>query len=102
MAISQYNEERSMEQNTINTNTNTNTKAQNQIRKLEKEKEEKEEEINKLEKEYLEKIAKLLIMTQIHCEIKTDIYNKFDAMGITSHLEEVKQEGDQSFSQIHN
>ena len=100
MAISQYNEERSMEQNSINKSINTKTK--DRIKELEKEKDKKEEEINRLEKEYLEKIAKLLIMTQIHCEIKTDIYNKFDAMGITSHLEEVKQEGDQSFSQIHN
>ena len=55
-----------------------------------------------MEKDYLSKIARLLIMTQIHCEIKTDIYNKFDTMGITSHLEEVKQNGgDQSFSQYH-
>ena len=61
-----------------------------------------DKEIEELEKAYLKKIARLLVMTQIHCEIKTDIYNKFDAMGITSHLEEVKQEGDQSFSQIHN
>ena len=98
MAISQYNEERSMEQNSINKSINTKTK--DRIKELEKEKDKKEEEINRLEKEYLEKIAKLLIMTQIHCEIKTDIYNKFDAMGITSHLEEVKQDGgDQSFSQ---
>jgi hypothetical protein len=100
LANSKYNEEASMEQNSIN--TNVNTKAQDKIRKLEKERDEKEEEIKRLEKEYLEKIAKLLIMTQIHCEIKTDIYNKFDTMGITSHLEEVKQDGgDQSFSQYH-
>ena len=98
MAISQYNEERSMEQNSINKSINTKTK--DRIKELEKEKDKKEEEINRLEKEYLKKIAKLLIMTQIHCEIKTDIYNKFDSMGITSHLEEVKQDGgDQSFSQ---
>ena len=69
---------------------------------MEIEKDEKDKEIEKLEKEYLEKIARLLVMTQIHCEIKTDIYNKFDSMGITSHLEEVKQDGgDQSFSQYH-
>ena len=33
-----------------------------------------EQEIDELEKLYLQKIAKLLIMTQVHCEVKTDIY----------------------------
>ena len=37
----------------------------------------KDEEIKKLEKQYLELISKLLIMVQAHCEIKTDMYQKF-------------------------
>jgi hypothetical protein len=40
-------------------------------------------EIEKKEKEYLAKIAKLLVMTQVHCEIKTEINQKFDDMGVS-------------------
>ena len=86
-----------MEKNNINTNTKTHDK----IRELEEEKEKKNQEIERLEKEYLEKIAKLLVMTQIHCEIKTDIYNNFSKMGIDSHLEEKEEGGvNQSFNKI--
>ena len=43
----------------------------------------KKKEIEKKEKEYLAKIAKLLVMTQVHCEIKTEINQKFDDMGVS-------------------
>ena len=66
---------------------------------MEIKKDEMDKEIEELEKAYLKKIARLLVMTQIHCEIKTDIYNKFDKMGITSHVEEVREKKEQSFSQ---
>ena len=46
-------------------------------------------EIDNLEKEYLAKIAKLLVMTQVHCEIKTDIYNEFDKAGVQTHVQEI-------------
>jgi hypothetical protein len=97
LATSQYNEEGNMEES--NNKSKINTKTQDKIKQLENERDEKDKEIDRLEKEYLEKIARLLVMTQIHCEIKTDIYNKFDKMGITSHVEEVKEEGEpeQSF-----
>ena len=72
-----------------------NRKVKDKIKELENEKIEKDNEIEQLEKEYLEKIAKLLVMTQVHCEIKTDIYNQFGKLGITSHVENVD---DQSFS----
>ena len=48
-------------------------------------------EIDGLEKDYLKKIAKLLVMTQVHCEIKTDMYNEFDKLGLQTHVEEVDQ-----------
>jgi len=102
LANSQYNEEGSMNESHFKSNSKTNAKTQDKIKELEKEKNEKDKEIDRLEKVYLEKIARLLVMTQIHCEIKTDIYNNFDKMGITSHIEEVKEEGNQSFMQNNN
>ena len=51
----------------------------NQYNKLKQEKFEKEEKIKKLEKDYLKKISELLIMIQVHCEIKDDMYKKFEA-----------------------
>lgn len=94
MSNSQFTVEENMNENSYN----SNEKIQDKIKELENKKEEKNKEIDRLEKEYLEKIAKLLIMTQIHCEIKNDIYTQFDKMGITSHVEEVKDGVEQSFS----
>ena len=28
-------------------------------------------------------------MTQVHCEIKTDIYNEFDKLGVQTHVQEI-------------
>lgn len=28
-------------------------------------------------------------MTQVHCEIKTDIYNEFDKAGVPTHVQEI-------------
>ena len=28
-------------------------------------------------------------MTQVHCEIKTDIYNEFDKAGVQTHVQEI-------------
>ena len=70
---------------------------QSQIKDLENKKREKDQEIEDLEKEYLRKIAELLVMTQIHCEIKTDIYNVFDKLGISSHVKEMNNDEEQSF-----
>ena len=36
-----------------------------------------DEEIKQLERKYLETVSRLLIMVQLHCEIKTDMYQKF-------------------------
>ncbi len=30
-------------------------------------------------------------MTQVHCEIKTDMYNEFDKLGLQNHVDEVNQ-----------
>ncbi len=46
-------------------------------------------ELELLEKEYLAKMAKLLIMAQVHCEIKTDINYVFDDLGLSEDIEEV-------------
>ena len=49
---------------------------------LKRENDEKEEQIKVLEKKYLESITRLLIMVQLHCEIKTDMYQKFRENGV--------------------
>lgn len=46
-------------------------------------------EIEALEKEYLAKLTKLLIMAQVHCEIKTEINYVFDELGVSDDIEEV-------------
>lgn len=48
-----------------------------------KEMENRDKDIDELERQYLAKIAKLLVMAQVHCEIKSDINNKFEKLGIT-------------------
>ena len=64
-----------------------NHKFKNQKKKKKKLDKDKED----LEKEYLSLIAKLLVMTQVHCEIKTDMYNEFDKLGLQNHVDEVNQ-----------
>ena len=41
-----------------------------------------DEEIKQLERKYLETVSRLLIMVQLHCEIKTDMYQKFRENGV--------------------
>ncbi len=69
---------------------------ENQKAKLLSEIETQKKEIEKKEKEYLAKIAKLLVMTQVHCEIKTEINQKFDDMGVSikkfENVEELEKE----------
>lgn len=48
-----------------------------------KEMENRDKDIDELERQYLAKIAKLLVMAQVHCEIKSEINNKFEKLGIT-------------------
>ena len=69
-----------------------------QISNLERKKENLDKEIDDLEKDYLKKIAKLLVMTQVHCEVKTEIYNEFNKLGITEIDKDVGANSDQSFN----
>ena len=69
-----------------------------QIKNLEEKKEKLDKQIDDLEKDYLKKIAKLLVMTQVHCEIKTEIYNEFNKLGVTAIAKEVDANNDQSFN----
>jgi hypothetical protein len=39
-------------------------------------------EIEKLEKEYLTNVSKLMLMAYTHCELKADIVDVFDHVGI--------------------
>ena len=55
--------------------------VQKEYNKLKNEKNEKEKEIQRLEKEYLKKISELLIMIQVHCEIKDEMYKNFKKSG---------------------
>ena len=56
---------------------------QRRILELQRQCEEKDKEIEELERKYLAKIVDLLILTQVHCEIKTDINATFDNLGIS-------------------
>ena len=42
----------------------------------------KDKKIKELENEYFEKISELLVMIQVHCEIKTDMFMKFKEAGV--------------------
>ena len=64
------------------------SKDQEKYNELKKESNDKDEKIKVLEKKYLESISKLLIMIQVHCEIKTDMYKKFAESGLTEDKKE--------------
>ena len=66
-----------------------NNDEQKKYNQLKKESQDKDETIKALEKKYLETISRLLIMIQVHCEIKTDMYKKFQESGA---LKEEKKE----------
>ena len=64
-------------------------------------------QIDDLERKYLSKIAKLLIMTQVHCGIKTYINDQFDQLGVSiKKIEKEKlieiDEDNQSFNNHEN
>ena len=61
-----------------------------ELQKLKKLKKEKDKKLEELERNYLSKIAKLLILTQIHCEIKTDIYDTYKKSPVSVHAVEVE------------
>jgi hypothetical protein len=63
---------------------------QRKLNDLRRQCEEKDKEIDELERKYLAKIVDLLILTQVHCEIKTDINKTFDDLGIS--IKEVEKE----------
>lgn len=74
--------------------------------------EKQDKEIDELERRYLAKIAELLVLSQVHCEIKTEINAEFDQLGVSTkeyerqRVEEVEDVGmsvkNQSFRQEPN
>ena len=46
--------------------------------------EKQDKEIDELERRYLAKIAELLVLSQVHCEIKTEINAEFDQLGVST------------------
>ncbi len=46
--------------------------------------ESKTKDIDELERQYLAKIAELLVLSQTHCEIKTEINAEFDKLGVST------------------
>ena len=74
--------------------------------------EKQDKEIDELERRYLAKIAELLVLSQVHCEIKTEINAEFDQLGVSTkeyerqRVEEVEDGGmsvkNQSFRQEPN
>lgn len=68
-------------------------KMKQNIDKLSIELEEKNNIVDDLEKKYLAKVAELLVLSQVHCEIKTEINAEFDKLGVsTKEYEERKME----------
>ena len=64
-------------------------------------------QIDELERKYLSKIAKLLVMTQVHCGIKTYINDQFDQLGVSIKKTEKEQlvsieDENQSFNKNNN
>ena len=53
---------------------------------LKRDKFEKDQRIRKLENEYTETIYELLILVQIHCQIKTDMQTKIKEAGLLNEL----------------
>ena len=66
-------------------------KRKENIEKLKIESKTRDEELKNLEKEYLSKIAKLLLMAQLHCEIKTEINYLFDELGVSEDIDEMNE-----------
>ena len=54
------------------------------IDKYSAELEEKNKIVDELEKKYLSKVAELLLLSQVHCEIKTEINAEFDKLGVST------------------
>ncbi len=52
------------------------------VQKMKEESSDLDHELENLEKDYLAKVAKLLIMAQVHSEVKSDINHVFDDLGI--------------------
>ena len=87
-------------------------KMKKNIDKYSAELEEKNKIVDELEKKYLSKVAELLLLSQVHCEIKTEINAEFDQLGVSTkeyerqRVEEVEDVGmsvkNQSFRQEPN
>ena len=83
--------------------TESQIKSKNsKIQKMENDKEQLDKEINELEKDYLKKMAELMVMTQVHCELKEEIYNEFNKLGVTTNAKEVDVNEVQSFNKKNN
>ncbi len=59
--------------------------------KLRSESKSLDDELQNLEKDYLAKIAKLMLMAQLHCDIKTEINYLFDELGVSEDIEEADE-----------
>ena len=75
-------------------------KRKEEVDKLKEQSKQLDGQLDLLEKEYLAKITKLLLMAQVHCEIKTEINYLFDELGMgdedveaEAKEEEVKETG---------
>ena len=74
-------------------------KMKKNIDKYSAELEEKNKIVDELEKKYLSKVAELLLLSQVHCEIKTEINAEFDKLGVSTReyeerkIEEINDNG---------
>ena len=66
------NKEKSDEKNSVN----------KEYESLKNENTQKDKQLRELENTYTEKISELLILIQIHCEIKTEMYMKMEDAGV--------------------
>ena len=63
-------------------NTNENNSVNEEYKDLKNENAQKDKKLRELENTYTEKISELLILIQIHCEIKTEMYMKMEDAGV--------------------
>ena len=74
-------------------------KMKKNIDKYSAELEEKSKIVDELEKKDLSKVAELLLLSQVHCEIKTEINAEFDKLGVSTReyeerkIEEINDNG---------
>ena len=67
-------------------NSDDEDNPEKKYNELKKDSIQKDQKIKELENEYFKKISEFLVLIQVHCEIKTNMYLKFKEAGLISEL----------------